>query len=90
MILKIEHKTGNSYSFKHFENDCLIIANHWAKFGLKKDDKFAIISQNSFECAVSLIGGIFVGGIAVPISRDYLPSIYFNWKNKRFLIFFSN
>ncbi|CAG2161840.1 unnamed protein product [Oppiella nova] len=89
----IENETKNTYTFNEVADDSLRMAHVLSTNGLKEGQHFGVCGHNGYELITTLIGGLIVGGVAVPINADTsvdynllsqltissLPVTGFNW-----------
>ncbi len=64
---------NTEYSYNFFKNCSLKLASHLIKIGLKKGDKVAIFMNNTLECAISIYGVSFSGGVFLIINPQTKP-----------------
>ena len=66
-------KRKDTFSYKSFNNKCLVVANYLTKHGLSKGDRFNIIFSNSPEFLLFYFAGLTLGITVVPINPDIAP-----------------
>lgn len=67
---KLALKKGDtSYTYRQLKEEVIKVKNHLLGLGLKKDDKFAVMGENSPEWAISYLGIVRAGLVVVPVDR---------------------
>ncbi|XP_054157003.1 luciferin 4-monooxygenase-like [Oppia nitens] len=66
----IDNETKISYTFNTVADDSLRMANVLVTSGLKFGQHFGICGHNNYEFVVTLIGGLIVGGVVVPVNPN--------------------
>jgi long-chain acyl-CoA synthetase len=67
---KLALKKGDtSYTYRQLKEEVIKLKNHLLGLGLKKNDKFAVMGENSPEWAISYLAIVRAGLVVVPVDR---------------------
>lgn len=67
---KLALKKGDTtYTYRQLKEEVVKLKNYLLELGLKKDDKFAVMGENSPEWAISYLAIVRAGLVSVPVDR---------------------